>query len=493
MSLLQMSFAGAVMILAITIIRALAISLLPKKTFLALWGIAVARLLLPFSLPSMFSVYTLIGNHTSGISATKVPQINTVLPIEPIGQMATMPGDIGNTTSTVSIWGAVWAAGTLICAMVFAIAYWKCQQEFQTSLPVENDFIKTWLNAHQQKRPISIRQSSRFSAPLTYGVFRPVILMPTSTDWENTKALQYVLAHEYVHIRHFDSITKLVLIAALCVHWFNPLVWVMYILANRDIELSCDEAVVRLFGETTKAAYARALISMEETRNGLTPLCNNFSKNAIEERITAIMKIKKTTVFSFVLALALVICVTTAFATTSANKGDDKTNYESGETGASSVLGEDANYPPNSSDFSDTIWEDGISFIDLAPGKNMTRSEKIIISPDEVFRYSITYSRPSLVLEFGLKSSDGAEYSKTITGGDDHGVIENVPAGTYELFVRNSGDYSELPAYKDGTLSYSATGCINFLLEVSAKNEIGIDDIIKPVTRNKLDLLSNEL
>ena len=123
----------------------------------------------------------------------------------------------------------------------------------------------------------------------------------------------------------------------------------------------------------------------------------------------------------------------------------------------------------------------------------MTRSEKIIISPDEVFRYSITYSRPSLVLEFGLKSSDGAEYSKTITGGDDHGVIENVPAGTYELFVRNSGDYSELPAYKDGTLSYSATGCINFLLEVSAKNEIGIDDIIKPVTRNKLDLLSNEL
>ena len=59
-----------------------------------------------------------------------------------------MPGDIGSTTSTVSIWGAVWAAGTLVCAMVFAIAYWKCRQEFQTSLPVKNDFIKSWLNAH---------------------------------------------------------------------------------------------------------------------------------------------------------------------------------------------------------------------------------------------------------------------------------------------------------------------------------------------------------
>ena len=329
MSLLQMSFAGAVMILAITIIRALAISLLPKKTFLALWGIAVARLLLPFSLPSTFSVYSLIGSQTSGIAATKVPQIDKVLPIDTIGQMATMPGDIGNTTSTVSIWGAVWAAGTLICAMVFVVAYWKCRQEFQTSLPVKNDFIKNWLNAHQLKRPISIRQSSRFSAPLTYGVFRPVILMPISTDWENTKALQYVLAHEYVHIRRFDSITKLVLIAALCVHWFNPFAWVMYVLANRDIELSCDEAVVRLFGETTKAAYARVLISMEETWSGLNPLSNNFSKNAIEERITAIMKIKKSSILSLALALALVVCVTTAFATSAATKNNNSISVPS--------------------------------------------------------------------------------------------------------------------------------------------------------------------
>ena len=179
MSLSQMSFAGAVMIFAITIICALAISLLPKKIFLALWGIAVARLLLPFSLPSMFSVYSLIGNQASGLATAKVPQIDKVLPIDPSGQMAAMPVNVGNTASIISLWGAVWAAGVLVCAVVFAIAYWKYRQEFQTSLPVKNDFIKSWLDTHQQKRPISIRQSSRFSAPLTYGVFRPVILLPT--------------------------------------------------------------------------------------------------------------------------------------------------------------------------------------------------------------------------------------------------------------------------------------------------------------------------
>ena len=336
MSLLQMSFAGAVMILAIIVIRALAITFLPKKTFLALWGIAVMRLLLPFSLPSVFSVYSLIGNHIPMTAPAKVQQALEVLPPEISGQMATMPGGISNTASPISVWTIIWGIGALVCALVFAIAYWKCRQEFQTSLPVDNDFIKGWLSSHQLKREISIRQSSRFSVPLTYGVLRPVILTPTSTDWENTKALQYVFAHEYVHIRRFDSITKLVLITGLCVHWFNPLVWAMYVLANRDIELSCDEAVVRLFGENTKAAYARSLISMEETRSGLTPpLCNNFNKNAIEERITAIMKMKKTSVFSLVLALFLVFGVTTAFATSAvAMANGDTSNIPSEQAAA---------------------------------------------------------------------------------------------------------------------------------------------------------------
>ena len=308
MSLLQMSFAGGILILAVIVIRALAINMLPKKAFNALWGISVVRLMIPFSIQSVFSVYSLMGSHAPGNGSQTI----RVLPIGASGQAASMPDSITNAVST---WTVVWAAGVLVCAVFFSLAYWKCWKEFQTSLPVGNDFTENWLCVHQQRRRISIRQSGRFSAPLTYGVVHPVILMPMSTKWENTDSLEYVLTHEYVHIRRFDSIRKLVLIVVLCVHWFNPLVWVMYVLANRDIELSCDEAVVRFFGENTKAAYARALISMEETRSGLTPLCNNFSKNGIEERITAIMKIKKTTVFSLVLAGFIVVGTATAFAT----------------------------------------------------------------------------------------------------------------------------------------------------------------------------------
>ena len=263
MSLLQMSFAGGILILAVIVIRALAINMLSKKTFNALWGISVVRLMVPISIPSAFSVYSLMGSHAHGNGSQTIH----VLPIGSI-----RAGSITNAANTVSAWTIVWAAGVLVCAVFFSLAYWKCRKEFQTSFPVGNDFTKNWLSVHQQRRRIFIRQSSRFSAPLTYGVFHPVILMPTSTKWENTDSLEYVLAHEYVHIRRFDSIRKLVLIVVLCVHWFNPLVWGMYVLANRDIELSCDEAVVRLFGENAKMAYARALISMEETRSGLTPL-----------------------------------------------------------------------------------------------------------------------------------------------------------------------------------------------------------------------------
>lgn len=492
MSLLQMSFAGAVMILAITIIRALAINSLPKKTFLALWGIAVVRLLLPFSLPSIFSVYSLISNCVPGTAAAKVPQVIEILPIEKIGQMATTPSNIGNTASTISLWGTIWAAGVLVCAMVFAVAYWKCRQEFQTSLPVENDFIKAWLNAHQQKRPISIRQSSRFSAPLTYGVFRPVILMPISTDWENTKALQYVLAHEYIHIRRFDSITKLVLIAALCVHWFNPLVWVMYILANRDIELSCDEAVVRLFGEKTKAAYARALISVEETRSGLTPLCNNFSKNAIEERITAIMKIRKASIFSLVLALALVVGVTTAFATSAAANEStaavasapttkdavsfgtidpnapniSRTNEAEVQVGEKDLWGK-ASFEDNNSTSNDVSISVGTMIMDSEQGK------KTSIAPQSTISYSFgsgekeTFYEKGTKIEFiiqcvyadipvnvSLISADGSQVISTqqVESAEQVSITLTIPEdGDYLITVKNESlsrtqEYSHLIA-----------------------------------------------
>lgn len=318
MKLLQMSLAGGVMILVITVIRALAIERLPKKTFLALWAAALARLLAPVSLSSALSIYSLLARRAPAAAEwTAVPAL-PALPAE-TGAAAAAAAAAQQTASAPAaqppVWTIVWAVGAAVCAVVFAAAYGRCSREFRASFPVENDVTRRWLQSHPLRRTIAIRQSGRISSPLTFGVLRPVILMPKKTDWTDETALRYVLEHEFVHIQRFDVLSKLLLIAAVCVHWFNPLVWVMYVLANRDLELSCDETVLRRFGGDVRAAYARVLIRMEAARGGFAPLCNHFGKNAIEERITAIMKTKRITIVSLGLAALLVAGTVTVFAT----------------------------------------------------------------------------------------------------------------------------------------------------------------------------------
>lgn len=326
MSLLQMSIAGAVMILAIVVIRALAVNRLPKKTFLALWGVVLLRLFIPFSLPSVVSIYSLMGWQRTSAGITENGTGGGFAGLF-LGNEATRIAQESASALPlgISIWKIIWIAGMLICALVFITAYIRCFREFQMSLPVDNDMSQSWLKEHKLRRTISTRQSDRISSPLTFGVLHPVILMPKKTDWGNEDELKYVLEHEFVHIKRFDILSKLALIAAVCLHWFNPFVWIMYVLANRDIELCCDETVVCRFGRETRASYARVLISMEETKSGFVPLCSHFSKNAIEERITAIMKTKKTTIISLVVALVLVVGIVAIFAT-SAQKEETSNN-----------------------------------------------------------------------------------------------------------------------------------------------------------------------
>lgn len=273
MDILQMSFSAAVMIVAVVIIRALTLHRLPKRTFLTLWGVVLCRLLIPFSVPSRFSFYTgleLVKRLLSAQTATSPPSpvlttgsIN-IVDVPAVGEAIGGAPQASLTMAAVSPIFVAWLIGICVCALFFITAYLKCRREFKTSLPVKNDFVECWLREHALRRTVQIRQSDRIQAPLTYGVFRPVILLPKAIDWTDEAGLKVILTHEMTHIRRFDTLIKLVLAAAVCVHWFNPFVWIMYALANRDIELSCDEAVVRSFGENMKSAYALTLIGLEE-------------------------------------------------------------------------------------------------------------------------------------------------------------------------------------------------------------------------------------
>lgn len=348
MKLIEMSFYGAVLILVVLGIRGLFLNKFPKRVFPVLWMVVLIRLLVPASVPSDFSVYSIFALEFSAVEEavtdtfTNQEKEKTETMQEEVtaenwtGQkdttfseevkaaqevQAATAGAMGAGRMSLDLFAIViWFAGALLSAGFLIISYVKYRREFADSLPVEEKFVKEWLTEHPLARKVTVRQSAKVEAPLTFGIFRPVILMPASVDWTDGDKLDYVLTHEMVHIRRFDSVVKFLMNAAFCLHWFNPFVWLMTRYLNRDLELSCDETVVLLSGENKKADYARTLISMEEKKSSLYPLGSSFSKNAIEERIKAIMKMKKRSLTVIIFAVLLVAAVAVGLGTSSNGK-----------------------------------------------------------------------------------------------------------------------------------------------------------------------------
>lgn len=312
MTFLECSLSGAVFILAIMAFRALTLRRLPKGTFVALWWLAAARLLLPLELASRFSVYTLLETLRPEAAAPPTPIIPAapsvppvlVVPVQPAAAPPPQP-------EPFPVWTALWLSVGLLLAAWFLIRYVRWRRRFRESLPVDCPGLDTWF---QLRRKVEVRVTDQIAAPLTYGLLRPVILLPGNMDLADEEALTCVLAHERVHIRHFDGLLKLALTAALCLHWFNPAAWLLYVLGNRDMELRCDEAAVLALGEDgSRERYALALIRLAENKH--VPLCGFAHRNGMEERIKAIMSVKKKSLLACFIALALVLGITTAFAT----------------------------------------------------------------------------------------------------------------------------------------------------------------------------------
>jgi len=277
-SLTQMSVSAGALILIAALLRAVFLNRLPKAAFLALWGIALFRLLVPVAVP--LRVGSAVSEGTAFAASAAVSQ-----------------------GSGFGLYD-VWFAGALAAAVFFAAIYiYSCNRLRFAVLVRGNDFIDRWVAEHK----LPVMQSDRVAGPLAAGLVRARIILPLGMDMSNTQLLRHVLTHEYYHIRRFDALWKVLMVCALCIHWWNPAVWLMFVLANRDLELTCDELTLRRLGTETKAAYAYSIIGMAESRRNFTALVyNGFSKNGTVERIESIMKISKKSVASLALAFVLV-------------------------------------------------------------------------------------------------------------------------------------------------------------------------------------------
>ncbi len=375
--LFAMSVAGAAMVLAILIARALLLKRLPKWVFATLWALVVVRLLVPVWIPSPTSIYNLAVQPRAESSSQQTLQQSNQLADEELtastqvaepsmpssapeetgkeqgagalersagaaqnasaSEETGSPRDAGarstaseaisapspeelfglfDSGATLSAIVTVWATGAVGCAGFLAFSYLRLRRELDSSLPVEAPEARRWLDGNRLRvRSIRIRQSDRIGSPLTFGIVRPTIVVPRTFDWASDHA-RHTLAHELTHIRHFDTVFKFLLVAAACIHWFNPFAWAMLVFANRDIELACDEATVHRLGAESRFDYARSLLAMEESRISAAPLRTGFGGAGIKERIEVIMTTRRTSVFTALASALLVAGVPAAFATT---------------------------------------------------------------------------------------------------------------------------------------------------------------------------------
>ena len=332
-TLLEMSLAGGCLILVVIVLRALLLHRLPKALFFWLWMLALLRLLLPVFPASPLSVLarapvaapvvqqaaaSAVGEgaqamRTEAAVAPAAPQA----PPAAAAQTAPLARAASAAAPEAALMPAltcVWLAVALLLALLLGLVYARGLRRFQSATPLHSPFLRAWLKRQALRRAVDVRLCPRIDSPMTCGVLRPVILLPESAGKADTQALLCALEHELSHIRHFDAVWKLLIAVAVCLHWFNPLVWAMAILANRDIELCCDARVLRRGGKEERRAYASALLRMEEARARILPLTNAFSRNALEERIGAIMNAKKISITALLLTLLIVAVALTAFA-----------------------------------------------------------------------------------------------------------------------------------------------------------------------------------
>ncbi len=310
MTLLEMSLTGGILILIVLLLRAILLNRLPKTAFIVMWAVVLVRLLLPVSFFGTTATETIAEapevSTIEAVTPTEDSEIREVITLDSYNS-ALQSATTADASKQTNIFRIIWLAGAVICAVVLAISYILSVRRFNKSENLESDFISAFQHSNKLRRTVTVRLSDKTTTPLTYGIIHPVILLPMGMDLSDQKQLKYVLMHEYIHIRKLDNLLKGISSAAVCIHWFNPLVWVMNRFLSRDIELRCDESLLRQCQGDCRADYALTLIDLEDKRRGFATAGTAFAMKASEERIVAIMKYRKITPASM---LAMVLCIT---------------------------------------------------------------------------------------------------------------------------------------------------------------------------------------
>ena len=303
LKIVNMSISAGWLVLAVLALR-LILKKATKWVNVLLWGIVAVRLLCPISIESALSLIPSTQTISLEIMADHTPEITTGIPalnsaINPIISVsfAPNPGDSANPLQIlIPVAANIWFLGMLVLLLYTAISYISLRRKLRTATILRDN----------------VYQCVAVDSPFVLGILRPKIYLPYQMEGQD---LEHVVAHEQAHIRRKDHWWKPLGFLLLTVHWFNPLMWVAYILLCRDIELACDEKVIKELGDEQRADYTQALVHCSINRRMIAACPLAFGEVGVKNRVRSIMNYRKPTFWIIVTAVVACIAVAVCFLT----------------------------------------------------------------------------------------------------------------------------------------------------------------------------------
>ena len=296
LKIINMSISASWLILAVLILR-LVLKKAPKWVNVLLWGIVAVRLICPLSFESALSLIPSSETIPLDIEMAAKPTIDSGVPainsvVNPVLSSFAPPQHVLTSANPLQIWipilNIIWLIGVGAILLYTAVSYWRLCRKVDTAVRYKGNIF----------------QSENVSSPFVLGIIKPRIYLPFNMNGQD---LEHVVAHEQAHIRRKDHWWKPLGFLLLTIHWFNPLMWLAYVLLCRDIELACDEKVIKELGNEQRADYMQALVACSVNRRMIAACPLAFGEVGVKERVKSVMNYKKPAFW--VIIIAVIICV----------------------------------------------------------------------------------------------------------------------------------------------------------------------------------------
>ena len=298
-----MSIAASWVALGVLLLRFL-LKKAPKWITVLLWAVVAIRLVCPFTLESRVSLIPSGQTISPHIITDTVPQVQTAIPavdqvVNPIIEEPFAP-NLGDSMNSLQFWipaaSILWGIGVLAMLLYGIISYLRVKKKVATAIRFRDH----------------IYQSEAVASPFVLGTIFPRIYLPFSMPkWE----MFHVIAHEEAHIRRMDHCWKPISFLLLSLHWFNPLMWLAYVLLCRDIELACDEKVVKTLSTEDRADYSQALLNCSVGRRVIAFCPLAFGEVDVRDRVKSVLSYKKPTFWILLIGIALSALASLCFLT----------------------------------------------------------------------------------------------------------------------------------------------------------------------------------